>query len=192
VTGACEVPKMPDGDKGGEYFALHGILYRNTPCIAVCAGNLNLSTATGQAGWTLVSGPGISTPRVPVVVTLYPGWSALPGASWVSVDASRGNQTGDYVYEYQFCLCAMAKGSQLSGTLRADNSAVVRLNGVVVATFGGNSNFTGAVRTFSYSAAAGWIIPGTNKLTITVHNESSVTGLAATVAVRADNGLCPR
>jgi hypothetical protein len=195
VTGACDVPKMPDGDKGGGYFAWHGTLFVNTPCLPpVCGGNLNLTLPTGQPGWKLVSGPGTGYPITPVPVLPFPGWSTVPGATWISVDTNRGNLLGpgDYVYEYSFCLCAAAKGMNLSLSFLADNGAIVKLNGHQIFATVGNSNFAGAPRSVAYSAAPFWIIPGTNTIQIVVHNESSVTGLAALLTVRADNGACPK
>ena len=89
VTGACDVPNMPDGDKGGGYFAWHGSLFINTPCLTVCR-NLDKMVATGQPGWILVSSPGVTTPKAPVVVSAYTGWGTVPGASWVSVHNGGG------------------------------------------------------------------------------------------------------
>src|SRR6185503_18592625 len=77
VTGACDVPAMPDGDKGGGYFAWHGTLFINTPCLVKCK-DLDLSVKTGQAGWKLISGPGVSSPMTPVVVS-------SPVSSWGSI-----------------------------------------------------------------------------------------------------------
>ncbi|HEV7767158.1 MAG TPA: hypothetical protein VGQ76_19310 [Thermoanaerobaculia bacterium] len=181
---------MPDGDKGGGYFAFQGTLFVNTPC-RPCA-NLDLSTATGQPGWTLVSGPGAGYPKAPVVVSPFPGWGTLPGSNWVSVDANRGGLPGNYVYEYKFCLCASAKGANLTLLLLADNGATVHLNNQQLLITTGNRNFIAPPKTVTYSAPAGWIIPGTNTIRITVWNESSVTGLAAALRVRADAGACAK
>lgn len=194
VTGACEVPKMPDGDKGGGYFAWHGTLFVNTPCRVTCGGNPNLTMPTGQPGWKLVSGPGSGYPIIPVVVSPYSGWSAVPGASWISVDTNRGSArgAGDYVYEYSFCLCALAKGTNLTLAFLADNGAIVKVNNHQIFATTGNSNFSGAPRSATYSGIPYWNIPGTNTIQIVVHNEDSVTGLAAVLTVRSDNGACPR
>lgn len=192
VTGACAVPNMPDGDKGGGYFAWHGTLFVDTACIRRCLGNLNLTVTTGQPGWTLVSGPGGGYPITPAVVSAYSGWATLSGASWISVDANRGSQrgAGDYVYEYHFCLCAGAKGMNLSGSFLADNGATVYLNTTQVAVTAGNKNFLSPPKVVSNPPSTAWILGGTNTIKIVVHNESSVTGLAASLTVRADNGTC--
>jgi hypothetical protein len=193
VTGVCNVPKMPDGDKGGSYFAWNGTLFVDTACVLRCL-NLNLNTATGQPGWLLVSGPGSGYPITPVVVPLYPGWSPIAGASWISADANSGSQrgAGNYVYEYTFCLSAGAKGANLTLNFLADNGATVYLNNQQIFATSGNRNFIAPPRTVTYANSAGWIIPGMNKVRIDVANESSVTGLAATLNVRADCGECIR
>ncbi|HEX2835248.1 MAG TPA: hypothetical protein VHW00_19700 [Thermoanaerobaculia bacterium] len=188
VTGACAVPNMPDGDKGGGYFAWQGQLFVNTPC---ACGNLDLTAPTGQPGWVLVSSPGVTTPKAPVVVTPNPGWSTLPGASWVSVDAQRGSAGGDYTYEYTFCLCASAKAPRLDVSLLADNRATVFLNNNQIFATTGNTNFAPPIKTVTYTATPNWIIPGTNKVKIVVGNDSNVTGLAAIVKVVAAGGACP-
>jgi hypothetical protein len=193
VTGACNVPKMPDGDKGGGYFAWHGTLFIDTPCVPQCV-NLNITTSTGQPGWLLVSGPGAGYPITPVVVSPYSGWSTLSGASWISSDPNRGmdRPPGNYVYEYQFCLSATAKGANLTLNFLADNGATVYLNNQQIFATSGNRNFVAPARTVMYSNSAGWIIPGTNKVRIVLWNESSVSGLAASLNIRADCGACIR
>jgi hypothetical protein len=191
VTGACSVPNMPDGDKGGGYFAWHGSLFINTPCIYLCA-NLDKTTTTGQPGWVLVSGPGVSAPRPPTVVAPYNGWGTIPGASWISVDANRGSVAGDYVYEYEFCLCAQAKNPGFTINFLADNGASIYLNSSpALYNTVGNYNFSLPIKTYTYTGGAGWVIPGTNKVRVVVHNVSSVTGLIATLNVHAQSGLCP-
>jgi hypothetical protein len=195
VTGACDVPNMPDGDKGGGYFAWHGSLFINTPCLPACR-NLDKTVATGQAGWTLVSSPGVTTPKAPVVVPAYSGWGTVPGASWVSVDANHGNQGGDYVYEYQFCLCARVNTQTVGKTsftvkFLADNGATVYLNSTKVFATTGNRNFSGPPRTVTYTGGPGWVA-GTNKIRIVVNNDDgSPTGLAASLTLTSDLGCIP-
>lgn len=193
VAKACDVPKMPDGDKGGGYFSSHGVLYVNTPCRVTCV-NLNLNTATGQPGWKLVSGPGSGYPITPVVVSAFSGWATLAGASWIAPDANRGSgrPAGDYVYEYEFCLGPKARGPRFTVNFLADNGAKVFLNSSpVLFSTNGNHNFSGTPSTFTW-AGGNWIVPGVNKVRIVVWNESSVTGLAATLNVRAECGACEK
>jgi hypothetical protein len=190
VTGACDVPNMPDGDKGGGYFAWHGSLFINTPCIVHCT-NLDKTVTTGQAGWMLVSGPGVSTPRAPTVVTPNPGWATIAGASWISVDANRGSQPGDYTYEFDFCLCAEAKSPKVTISFLADNGATISLNSSVLFSTSGSTNFKVPVKVVTYATVPGvWVIPGTNKIRVVVHNDSSVTGLIASLNISAQSGAC--
>lgn len=141
----------------------------------------NVSTATGQPGWMLVSGPGINTPKLPVNVSPYPGWQnpALPGSSWVSTDAGRGGATGDYTYEFSFCLCKDGK-HELSLSFYADNGATVFLDNTQISATTGSYNFNGAAKVVNYVWSGG---PGVGKVRIVVHNDSGPTGLNAILRI---------
>jgi len=163
----------------------------NSDHCRVC-GDLDQTMTTGSPGWMLVSGPGITTPVAPTVVSAFPGWGTVPGASWISVDSSRGSKQGDYVYEYSFCLCATAKVPTLSLSFLADNGATVLLNGKQIHATTGNGNFKAPPKTVTYSGSVSdWIIPGMNTLRIVVRNDSSVTGLSASLRLTAAAGACP-
>jgi len=155
-------------------------------------GNLQKSIVTGQAGWTLVGSPGVTTPMQPVTVPTIPGWATLPGASWISVDAQGGGRSGDYVYEAEFCLCSEAINPRMVLTFFADNGATVFLNGKQLYATTGDRNFQIPVKSLTYGGSrADWIIPGTNKVRVVVNNVSGPTGLAATLTIEADGGACP-
>lgn len=163
----------------------------NSDRCRVC-GDLDQTITTGSPGWKLVSGPGIAAPMTPTVVSPFSGWGTVPGASWISVDQKRGSKRGDYVYEYSFCLCATAKAPSLSLSFLADNGATVSLNGKQIHATTGNRNFQAPPKTITYSGTASdWVIPGTNTLRITVRNDSSVTGLSASLQLKAAAGACP-
>lgn len=154
----------------------------------------DLNTATGQQGWMLVSGPGntVPVPIVPVNVTPYPGWAGpIAGSSWVSVDPNRGNDIGDYNYEYTFCVCKGGKHA-LYLSFYADNGAKVYLNTTLIFSTIGNSNFAGAPKgpptTNPYTGPA--LVLGTNTLRIVVRNDSIVTGLDAVLKVTGARGGC--
>jgi hypothetical protein len=150
----------------------------------------NLQSGTGQPGWMLVSGPGVTVPRVPVNVAPYSGWAGpIAGSSWVSVDANRGNTAGDYTYEYTFCVCR-EKGAALNLSFYADNGAKVYLNGTQIYATAGPLNFKVPVKVVPTQTA---LFPGTNTLRIVVWNESIVTGLDALLKVtNARGGCCGR
>ena len=150
----------------------------------------NLQSGTGQPGWMLVSGPGVTGPRVPVNVTPYSGWAGpIAGSSWVSVDANRGNTPGDYTYEYTFCVCREKPKPVLDLSFYADNGATVYLNTTQIFATAGNHNFSGLARVVpAYSGPA--LVLGTNTLRIVVWNESSVTGLDAVLKVTGARGGC--
>ena len=137
----------------------------------------DLNSATGQPGWMLISGPGISAPKIPVNVSPYPGWQnpPLPASSWVSTDANRGSLPGDYTYVFPFCVCKAGK-HLLNLSFYADNGAKVFLNNTQIFATSGVNNFSGAAKVVSYSWASS---PGQNILRIVVSNQGSVTGLNA-------------
>jgi hypothetical protein len=151
----------------------------------------NFETATGQPGWLLVSGPGVTAPMVPVNVTPYPGWALPLGSSrWVSVNATRGQgkPPGDYIYEYTFCVCR--KDAALSLRFWADNGATVYLNSTQILPYTGNNSFNGAPKTVSYSGPA--FVLGTNTLRIVVSDQGVVTGLDAVLGVKGASAGCCR
>ena len=150
----------------------------------------DLTTATGQPGWMLVSAPGLSAPKAPINVTPYPGWKnpALPGSNWVSINPQAGNLPGNYTYEFPFCLCKEGK-HLLNLSFYADNGAKVFLNNTQIFATTGISNFTGAPKVVTYSWASG---PGTNILRIVVNNQSLVTGLDAVLKITGADKLCCR
>jgi hypothetical protein len=142
---------------------------------------------TGKPDWMLVSGPGVGGPMTPVNVTPYPGWAnPIGSSSWVSVNAQRGSQAGDYTYEYTFCVC---RKGELRLRFYADNGATVYLNGTQIFATTGNMNFTGPPKVVTNGAA---LVSGTNTLRIVVHNEGSVTGLDAVLNVTGANPGCCR
>jgi hypothetical protein len=151
----------------------------------------SFETATGQPGWLLISGPGVTAPMVPANVTPYPGW-ALPlgGSSWVSVNATRGQgkPPGDYIYEYTFCVCM--KDPALSLRFWADNGATVYLNSTPILPYTGNNSFNvPGPKVANYNGPAFTL--GTNTLRIVVKDQGVVTGLDAVLAVKgAGKGCC--
>lgn len=157
---------------------------QTTPCS-------KLTTATGQPGWLLESGPGINAPKSPIIVSPYPGWQspALAGSSWVSPDSNYGSAAGDYVYEFAFCLCKQGKQA-LGLSFYADNGAKVFLNNTQIFATSGSTNFYGVAKSVNYS----WVgSPGPNKLRIVVRNNEGPTGLSAVLSINgATAGSCCR
>lgn len=149
----------------------------------------DLSTATGQPGWMLVSGPGINSPKAAVNVSPYAGWQSpsLPGSSWVSSDANRGGASGDYSYEFAFCLCKDGKHA-LSLSFFADNGASVFLDNTQIFATTGSYNFNGAAKVVNYSWSGS---QGISTLRIVVRNDSGPSGLNAVLRVSgATTGTC--
>jgi len=151
-----------------------------------------LNAATGQAGWTLFSGPGVSVPKPAVVSNVTPGWGTLKGARWVSVDSNGGNLPGSYTYEFTFCVCRFPAAAWTLSYF-ADNGAEVWMNGTQIpaAAIAGPQGFTGTPGGITTPSSFG-LVPGTNTLKIVVNNIDSVTGLDALLRVEgAVSGPCP-
>jgi hypothetical protein len=158
-----------------------------------CDGRSVLNAGTGQPGWMLMSGPGITVAKPPVVVPKpIAGWSPLAGASWVSINNTGGNQAGSYTYQYVFCVCS-PQGASLTLSYFADNGATVQLNGKQLpgASVAGPKGFTGTASGVSnYSGPL--LVTGTNTLTIVVNNVDAETGLEALLKVIGGSaGPCP-
>jgi hypothetical protein len=208
IKEVCDnVKGIPNGDKGGGFFAYNGAIWENVACVAPPCKDLNLTAFTGGPGWR-VSWPGLPGGKVPVNVSPYPNWAGpIPPSSWVSIDATRGDPPGtsgvDYTYTYQFCLCKTVDVTKatLSLQLYADNGADVYLNRTIspspILTVPVPYGFQLPVKQGPPFASPPKFVAGTNTLTIVVHNQGGPTGLDAVVHIIAPNGAggagpCPR
>lgn len=190
VTGACKVPGMPNGDKGGKYFAWDGNLFIDTPC-KPCE-RLDLPLATGTAQWIVADGPDASLKgKPPVAVQQIPaGWGSIAGSKWVQGAANASSPGGDYRYELRFCLCPGFKNARLSLSALADNSLKVIVNGTEIGSVPGPKGFVDPPKTFS-TGTQSHFKPGANVLTIVVNNQPhSPTGLLVGGSITADEGRC--
>lgn len=141
------------------------------------------------------SNPPTIVPR-PVTPVAQPttGWDIVPGHQWVSASQA-ADATGsavDYTYQLCFCLCSDFQNANLSFTLLADNDAKVLLNGTQVWATPASTAFkkppTGPPPITDQSLFR----PGSNCLTVVVHNQGSFTGFALSGSVTADGiiGIC--
>jgi hypothetical protein len=134
----------------------------------------------------------------------FTAWDVpIAGSSWISINSNSGAPPGlaaDYKYTYEFCLCDKAEAPTLTARLLADNCVTsVELNGLHLVPQTGPPNmsancpygFTKGPYPYGTSNAA-FFVAGTNKVTITVHNDGSVTGLDAVLHITAKHGQCPR
>lgn len=173
VTGACDVPGMPDGDKGGGYFAWEGTLYQDVPCDG--GPDLNLNLNTGTAPWTVVQDPVPNTtePRLAVIMTGVPvSYANFPNADWM-ISQTDERTAGLYIYELEFCLCACFAESKLNLEFLSDDQSSVWLNGQPI----GNSTVPGFQNSASISiSAASLLQAGTNRLQVRVTNAGLQTG----------------
>ena len=196
----ANVKGLPDGDKGGGFFSYHGSLWQNQACLP--APDLDLTAATGQPGWK-VSGPGAGP--TPVSVGRYfTAWDTpIAGSSWVSINSNSGSPpaaAADYKYTYEFCLCDKAEAPQLTAWLLADNCVTsVDLNGHPgsvpqsgTPTMSSSCPYGFTKGPYPYGTSnPAFFQAGTNIITITVHNNGSVTGLDAELHITAKHGQCP-
>jgi hypothetical protein len=189
---------MPDGDKGGGFFALHGVLFQQMPCAP--PSDLNLQIGTGQT-WH-VSGNGAAATGVPFVTTATtksPAWAnPIPNSSWISINPALGKPPGsptNYTYTFEFCLCEEGlKTAALNAVLLADNCVIsVTLNSTNVPP--GSplmpcpNGFTGGP--YPYATTTGFVV-GTNTVKVVVQNNGNITGLDALFKITAAHGACPR
>lgn len=193
VTGACgTVPGMPDGDKGGGYFAWQNNLFKNVPCTPCQLLNRTMET-TGN-GWKVKTPSGVEV-AASVVASPNSGWATGSG-QWISADPASGlgsSPGGDYTYTTSFCLCAGYEQASLQLTVWGDNKInSVSLNGNLIAgPTTGVSAFTGPglnATTNTYSH----FVPGQNELRVVINNSGvSPTGLRISGVLIAPAGQCP-
>ncbi|MEA2721800.1 MAG: hypothetical protein QOJ39_3664 [Candidatus Eremiobacteraeota bacterium] len=118
------------------------------------------------------------------------GWhAAFPGSQWIGPDPNAGansmEPSGDYLYTYHFCLCALpphvtTMPAALYLSIFGDNYYTVSLNGNTQPGWTNNPTTTSLTFTTQFNimgAPAGWFQPGDNVLQIKVHNTSMYTGL---------------
>jgi hypothetical protein len=109
-------------------------------------------------------------------------WPApLDGSQWISTnaDCTTGVASGTFTYTVSFSLPSGATNLALSGSLLADDSVSVSLNGNGLSLSGPNG--FGSVSTFS--TTSGFQTGTTNTLTFTVNNAGGPSGLDFTASV---------
>jgi hypothetical protein len=193
VTGTgCKVPGMPNGDKGGKYFAWDGNLFLDTPCRS-CA-RLELPLATGTADWVFADGPVASMKGKSALVYTQPpaAWGSLQGSSWVTAVTGQSSPVDNYFYELRFCLCPGFRNASLAMSLLADNGATVLLNGTQIGavTDPNGKGFVNPPKPVSTNVQ-GLFKPGVNVLTVRVQNGGGYTGFLVGGQLTADAGRCP-
>lgn len=165
------------------------------PSVASADGSRGLKFGTSI---NLASGVAVVGAADPNVTVIPPGgrsqaallcsdipgaWAAaLPDTNWISIqaDCSAGLAAGDYQYSASFSLSSNAGPLRLRGSVTADDSVTVQLNGHTIFSGGG---FT-AASSFS-SDDASLFNTGTNTLTFVVNNGDGPTGLDFVVNVSA-------
>ena len=150
----------------------------------VAAGGTKL-TAGADPHWTVVSGPGISTPFSAVVLAnQHPlgQYFSTPDSAWIWSNATGASVVGGpYTFELQFDLTNFDPTTAvLSGFWGADNTGSIRMNGANPTGTGTFALFNSVVVNFnllhSFSITGGFVA-GINKLDITVVDTANPGGL---------------
>lgn len=207
VQGDCNDNGIPDFDEitrgGGLDLDLDGIL---DVCQAVVPLVIDLSTGFDQAAgvplpgraededWRFVSPGPAQAARV--VDRPTAAWAApLPGSKWVSVEPETGSSLPGVRFlhfERTFCLTDEARNLVLEVALRADDRAVVRLNGQTLAGPGGG--FASATPLTVQRAGAvgdGLFVAGENRLEVEVRDPGAVvTGFDLAGSLTGPTGAC--
>ncbi len=155
-----------------------------------------LPAGTEDDDWRLVS-PAPERPAK-VVINQSPQWAAaLPQTRWLSVNPNRGISlpgVANLEFERCFCLAAGASDVQLDLQVRADDRAVVRLNGETLAGPGGG--FRGAQPLAVQRGGVvgdGLFVAGENCLQIEVLDTGGVlTGFNLAGTLTSPDGACSR
>lgn len=120
--------------------------------------------------------------------------AALPDSRWISSDANGGKSqpgTDRFVYRRCFCLGADATRVALDLALRADDRAIVRVNGREIGQ--GAELFNAAPLTIRHTGAVGdgIYVEGSNCIEVEVIDSGAIfTGLTLTGTVTANGSAC--
>src|SRR3954452_8703514 len=134
-------------------------------------GNVTSGLASGTN--VTVSGPGVNGTPNATVCTTRPGdyVGPLSGSNWISPRSDCGVNTslpsGDYTYTTTFTLPSNLSGLALNGSVLADDSVTINLNGNQI--FNGG-NWTGAT---SFGTSSFFNQGATNTLQFVVHNANA-------------------
>jgi len=152
-----------------------------------------LALRASDPHWLLVSGPGVTAPRAPVVVAeQHPLGQYFPrpgdpptGSMWIGQDAAGSGDVGSpYVFRQSFDLTGYDLASvQINGAWGVDNEGEITLNGQVpIGT--GPFSLTGTVsahfNTEHTFIITGGFVAGMNALDIAVTNTGGPLGLNVT------------
>ncbi len=144
--------------------------------------------ALGQVDPNVTVLPAGGTSQSAVVCSARPGsWAApLQDTNWISTlaDCNASLSAIDYTYTITFNLASNSGPLRLDGSVLADDSVIVRLNGHDLFNGGGfaqSSSFSTADST--------WFVTGTNSLTFVVHNVTGPSGLDFRASVRGGTAV---
>jgi hypothetical protein len=131
--------------------------------------------ASGASGVT-VTPPGGSAIQAVTCTILSGGWpAAISGSQWISpnADCSQAVATGAFTYTVTFTLPSGATNLGLTGSVLADDSVSITLNGTGVPISGAG----GFAAASTFSTTSGFAPGATNTLTFSVNNATGASGL---------------
>jgi hypothetical protein len=140
--------------------------------------------------WTLTAAPAGATLGNLYSTPTYPTWvTPSAGSAWINPFGDNGTQpAGNYTYREIFTLDS-ATGNSITGEFAADNSAMMYLNGTLIA-----STVNGILGFEQYTpfSADNSFLAGTNTIDIVVNNAGpSPTGLEVEINGSSGIGTTP-
>jgi hypothetical protein len=158
-------------------FAATSVDFGNCSCPAASIEGQTVST--GAVTWQVVSEPAPGNgplPRPANVVPANAGWCQTCGGTWLSASSTgqNGLPTGDYSYQYCFCLDPRFSLPFLTMCMLTDNASTILLNGNVIGTT--PSSFAGPGCVTVSTSDATLFRPGENCIQIVVNNVSGPSG----------------
>jgi hypothetical protein len=158
-----------------------------------------LSGGSSDPHWTIISGPGITTPQAAVVVNDQSGWlyAQNPNSRWIWVNASSvGGVNSPYDFRLTFDLTGLNPSTaSITGSWGVDNFGQILLNGMTTGIGSGalilpassrNANF----QAFSSFTLNNGFVPGVNTLDILATDTGVIGAINVTnLAGTAQTGL---
>lgn len=148
-------------------------------------------TSTADVSWIVTTDgdPDSAEPRPAFAIPKNDGWlPAMPLTQWITSYPDGGNtHTGNYTFEFVFCLGDGFLEPSLYLDIRSDNGSTVYLNGHFLKDV--PSNFSAATPEPVSTNNAAYFVAGPNRLTIVDHNLQNVKGINVKGFVAASSGV---
>lgn len=148
----------------------------------VSASNVPLAVGSADPHWTVISGPGVTTPFPAVVSTTISAYVDVTDAAWIWTNAAGSSgRNSPYTFRTSFTLSAAeASSATLSGAWAVDNFGSIRLNGAVPVGTGTFALVGSVVQNFNQLYAfsiTGGFVEGVNTLDFSATDTGGAAGL---------------